>query len=313
MTSKEFWKNFNIGREVQLSGNFIYDGILVFEQMEHFHNEDEIFEFLYFISVGLERLMKANIVLIEHSEEIDQNKLEESLITHNHSDLINRIIANRNLTLGKVHNAFIQMLTKFYKTYRYDRFNLQYSSTYDKERSVFVDFLNNHYSSQTNNTEIKTSQNNERIKKFIGNIISKIVTQLYSIIKSESHRLGLYTYEVRTYSKAYKIFLEEDFTFKRERILQKEILIYLLQNNEDTGFKEHINTHLPALEFENGYENDYVKPLIDLSKCHEVLDELEAIYEDIDKVGHRIGAINAIGSDIHFIKDIEEDFNPENE
>ncbi|MPN13625.1 hypothetical protein SDC9_160947 [bioreactor metagenome] len=101
MTKEEFWKNFNIGREVQLSGNFIYDGLLIFDQMEHFSNEDEIFEFLYFVSVGLERLLKACVVLIEHSDDTDQKEFEQGLITHNHSDLLMRVEKKHQLNLGK--------------------------------------------------------------------------------------------------------------------------------------------------------------------------------------------------------------------
>lgn len=307
MTDPELWKNFSIGREVQISGNYIYDGILVFEQMEHFNNEDEIFEFLYFISVGLERLMKANIILIEHSEKVNQDKLEKSLITHNHSDLLHRILAKHSLKLGKVHNAFIQMLAKFYKTCRYDRFSLSDFRNYDKEKKILVDFLNNYSEIEVvNEPSFGITANNLKFKKFIGKVIGKIVTQLYDILRTESSRIGLFTYEIRTFSKAFKIFIEEDFTFHRERILQKEILVYLLQKKDDTGFKNHTEQYLPALEFENGSENDYSKPLMDLSKCSEFLDELEARYDDLEDVKHRFEAIEVIGnSNINFEKDME--------
>lgn len=309
MKKEEFWKNFNIGREVQLSGNFIYDGLLIFEQMESFNYEDEIFEFLYFISVGMERLMKANIILIEHDNDKDQDEFEKSLITHNHADLLIRIEKKHKLQLGKVHNEFIQILTKFYKSFRYDRFSLKNYQDSDKEKNNLIKFLNKYKGIEISNNYLNVTSNDKRIKKFIGKVIGKIINALYEILEKESHKLALYTYEIRTFSKSYKIFLEKDFTFERERILQKEILIYLLRNNEDSGFKEHIDNFLPPLEFSNGSENTYAKCLFDLSQSSEFLDELETMYDDLENKKLRLEAIDIIGSDgISFEKDLEDEF-----
>ncbi|WP_296621758.1 hypothetical protein [Marivirga sp.] len=308
MTKEEFWKNFNIGREVQLSGNFIYDGLLVFEQMEHFYNEDEIFEFFYFISVGIERLLKANVVLIEHSFDSVQSELENSLRTHNHTELKNRIEEKHNLHLGKVHNEFLQILTKFYKTTRYDRFSIYNYQHYDKEKDVLISFLKKYLAREIHTNFLNPTANDIKIKKFIGRVIGKIISSLYDILHEESHRLNIYSYEIRTFSKAYKIFLEKDFTFEREKILQKEILVYLLQNTEDSGFKEHIKKHLPPLEFLNGSENTYTKCLLDLSKCSEFLDELEARYDDLEDKKQRFAAIAVIGNDnLIFRKDMADE------
>lgn len=312
MTKEEFWKNFNIGREVQLSGNFIYDGLLVFEQMENFCNEDEIFEFLYFISVGLERLLKANIVLLEHSDNQSQDDFEKSLITHNHSELLSRIYKNKEHNFGKVHIELIQVLTKFYKSFRYDRFSLVNYRSYDKEKNVLIAYLNKHLNINISCEFLEVTPNDNRLKKFVGKTIGKIVNQIYENIRNESYRLGIYTYEIRSLSKAYKIFLEQDFTFERERILQKEILIHLLKNEEESGSKEHINEHLPPLEFDNCMENTYVKCLFDVSRCGEFLDELEARYEELGDKKHRFAAIDVIGNEyIIFEKDMDDDFDYE--
>lgn len=303
MTKEQFWKNFNIGREVQLSGNLIYDGLLVFEQMEHFYNEDEIFEFLYFISVGLERLLKANVVLIEHSEGINQQDLEESLITHNHADLVRRIETKHQLNLGKVHKEFIQLITVFYKSIRYDRFNLDNYIDYEKEKKLFVNFINKHLDVIINNDLIIVTPNDKRFKRFIGKIVGKITSSLYQILREEAYRLNLYTNEIRTYSKAYKIFLENNFTFENERILQKEILVFLIQNKDKTGFKKHIELNLPPIEFMNGSENYYAKGLFDLTKCSEYMEELEARYDELEDKKNRFAAIDVIGNENIYLED----------
>ena len=57
MTKHEAWKNFNLGQELSVSGTFIYTGLRRFHEMQVLDHTDEIFEFLYNISVGLERLL----------------------------------------------------------------------------------------------------------------------------------------------------------------------------------------------------------------------------------------------------------------
>ena len=59
--------------------------------METFYHEEEIFEFLYNLSVGIERLLKINVILIEHTDDINQEAFFESIRNHNHQGLIQRI------------------------------------------------------------------------------------------------------------------------------------------------------------------------------------------------------------------------------
>jgi len=44
-----------------ISGSFIFNGLKCFHEMDTLYYSDEIFEFLYNISVGLERLFKITI------------------------------------------------------------------------------------------------------------------------------------------------------------------------------------------------------------------------------------------------------------
>ena len=90
-TPEYFWKNFRLGTELQISGSFIYNALYFFDQMEHFCNDEEIFEFLYNTSVGLERLEKIAIILLEHDSSMDQEEFEKTLITHSHLELLDRI------------------------------------------------------------------------------------------------------------------------------------------------------------------------------------------------------------------------------
>ena len=66
MKPNEFWKNFRLGEELAISGNFIYDGLRRIHEMQRLDYDEEIFDFLYHVSVGLERLTKIAIVLCEN-------------------------------------------------------------------------------------------------------------------------------------------------------------------------------------------------------------------------------------------------------
>ena len=313
MNKEQYWKNFNLGIELQLSGNFIHDGLYLFDQLEHFYYEEDIFEFLYLISVGIERLLKIGIILIEHSENTNQEELEKSLITHNHLELITRIKKNRHLNLSVPHNDFLQLLSRFYKSFRYDRFNIKSFYESDKEKKALIKYLEKHLNIKIEVNDIFVSPNQLRYKKFIGRTIGKITEQLYTLISSEANRLNIYTYEIRSLSKSYKIFMEKDYTFEKERLLQKEILLYLLKNEYlETGFKKLVDTIEP-LEFMNGSENTYSKCLFHPMKCREFIEEMEELYETVDDKKNRSELMNVFGSDIELEEDIDEEFYEDND
>src|SRR6185312_4028016 len=127
-----FWKNFRLGTELQVSGSFIYNGLYAFDMMEHFYFEEEIFEFLYNIAQGLERLEKITVILLEHQPGMGQEEYEKSLITHNHIELLDRIKQKKQIKLGKGHIKFLQLLADFYRSMRYERYNM--SSVYSPDQ-----------------------------------------------------------------------------------------------------------------------------------------------------------------------------------
>jgi hypothetical protein len=115
MKPKEFWQNFKLGEEQEIACNFIYDALRNFHQMETISVEREIFPVLYNLSIGIERLLKVVITLVEFDEHTNHIEFEESLINHNHISLLNRLKENRQINLDKVHTELLDILTKFYK------------------------------------------------------------------------------------------------------------------------------------------------------------------------------------------------------
>jgi len=292
-TPEYFWKNFQLGTELQISGSFIYNALFFFDQMDSFNNEEEIFEFLYSLSVGIERLEKIAIILLEHDKTINQEEFEKKLITHSHSDLINRIKKNKKLILGKCHYNLLQLLSNFYKSMRYSRFNI--SSVYEpnQDASRFIEFVQSELKIEIITNMITSTANDDKIKNFIGKTVGKIVTQLYEIIKDEAGRLGTFTYELRYGSKPYKIFMCEEFTFHKENSLKKEIIVSLINVKEDYGFIKFVK-QIEPLPFDDEL-HEYIKYLINPQSNLSLTEELESIYEDkFDE--ERMSMVEVIGN-----------------
>lgn len=303
----KFWKNFRLGTELHISGSFIYNAIYSFDQIEYFYYEYDVFEFLYSLSIGLERLEKIVVILTEHNNEIDQEEFERTLITHNHVELLKRIKNKHTLNLGEQHVKLLQFISDFYRTTRYSRYNLE--SVYQKNQDLhgFVNFLKQ----ELNVTEKEGIQpmvaNSTRIKKFIGKLIGKITTEFYELVLKETGRLGIFTHEIATYSKSYKIFLAKEFTFEKERHLQKEILILLQSGKIDDGMTRFIRSINP-LSLENYSSAEYIRFLMDIRSNSDIVDEMESILEDEPMTKDRFEQVSLIGRDDLYFQEEDDEF-----
>jgi hypothetical protein len=311
MEREWLWKNFNLGKELSNSGAFIYNGLKAFDDLETFYNDDQIFEFLYNIAVGIERLLKVAVILIEYNDVTDQVAFEQSIKTHNHTELIGRIKQKYKLKLGKVHNSFLLLLGNFYKSMRYERFNLREAFNHDLEKQALKRFLLEEFDIIVEeDTSLFQTQNDYGIKKRIGKIIGKITDELYKIVDTEAHNQNIYTGEVRFNSKAYKIFLRKEFDFQKENVLWKELLIYILSISEDNEAIIDFMKQIEPLDFDSVMLQEYLMSFHDNFRRLEHLDELDALYEDLSNKNRkeRLEALEIIGSPgIYFRDDISEE------
>lgn len=294
-----FWKNFRLGTELQNSGTFIYNGMFCLDNIDYFRHEEECFEFLYNISVGIERLQKILIVLIEHENVESQEEFEKSLITHNHLELLARIKAKYDLKLGKSHNKFLALLTNFYKSVRYERFNINsvYKPSQDKEK--LVEFIMSELQVKLTERPVNVLENTEQVKNFLGRLIKKVCVSLYELIRKETSRLGIFTHEIRYNSKSFKIFMEQEFEFRNERLMQREVLLFLLKNFPDDELKKFIDGITP-LPFGQCHTNHYIESILNINKAGSAKDEMLYLYEEDRPSKERLNEILAIGSDINF-------------
>jgi len=305
-----FWKNFRLGTELQISGSFIYNGLYVFSQMEHFYFEEQIFELLYNLAVGIERLEKIAVILIEHDDKTNQEEFEKTLITHNHIELLNRIKKKHQFNLGKPHIKLLQILADFYRSDRYNRYNV--ASVYEPNREKkFVKFLATELSMEIKTEFPFVTENDDKIRRFIGKLTEKITLALYQVVQKEAQRLRIFVTEIRSESKAYKIFIAKQFNFEPERYLQRELFVHLLRSKPSRGFQEFMDS-LEPLPFDIYQTNYYIKFIMDFHHHVNLQGEIDTIAEDSPLKKDRIEQVKLIGTDYNFEDGYEDDEEFEN-
>jgi hypothetical protein len=298
MNASDLWKNFRLGEELQIAGSFIYNGLRRFHELRLLEHDDELFEFLYNLSVGLERLLKIAVALHEHTDAIDQDALEQSLITHNHLDLVARLRKHVTINFGTSHNDLLQLLGKFYKTLRYDRFSIGSVYKGKKESKAIRGLLSKHLNVELPDDSFPLSGtfNEDRYRAFIRRTVLKISRTVYEIIHDRSSALGLYTYELRHGSKAQSVFLRE-LDIADEDTLWKELLIFFMNVDPSTRYLQFLKGIKP-LEFDPALVGDYLDCFQSDASKAEVMGELETYYQQLDpkERKERLEKMAAIGA-----------------
>lgn len=305
MRRDQAWKNFDLGQELSVSGAFIYNGLRCFHGMKVFDHSDEVFEFLYNISVGLERVLKVTVVLLEHDDATDQEDFERSLITHSHLDLLHRIRQRTQINLSGPHNEFLSLLATFYRSLRYDRFRLETVHDQTKERDALCAFIEKQLDvTLESHPPLLGTVNEPRYKKYIHGIVTKIAAELFKIIKSRSTQLNLYTYELRHGSRAETVFLGGA-EIPDEEVLWKELLIFFMNTGSRSGLLDFLRS-IDPLEFDPELAIDYLECFQSDAAKAQVIDELEHLYGELDAPGERLELMRVIG-DPNVCFDVSED------
>lgn len=296
MKPEDFWQNFKLGQEVEIASNFIYDGLLNFHRIDIFE-EREIFPVLYCISIGLERLCKVAIILTEFTDGLDVKKFEDSLKTHSHTRLMDRIKKNHTINIEDRHDDFLKLLSEFYQNQRYDRFSLTNLTVESKDKDSFLKYLNDHASVDTSlDGTIIGLSNSPEIRIYLGQVVKDFVDIIFAIIKNEAQKKNLYTDEISSgYSKAAKVLLRErSIAFDIEDTARLEALIFMMSTDESTLAKTL--REIKPLDLDPALSSDYLKSLLQnhIHETQSLVDEVESNYEDDDNASERIDFLNTL-------------------
>jgi hypothetical protein len=306
MTQTQWWKNFSLGEELSIARTFIYNGLRRFYELHQLDYTDDLFDVLYHLSIGIERLMKIAIILLEHDDACDQDAFENSLMTHNHQALLARIQKHKDITFSKPENAFLHLLTNFYEHLRYDRFSLRFPLPLEKEKRELLDFLAKQLDADFKDRDsMFAHENTDQYKKFIRKIVTNISSGLYEIVERRAGELNLYTYELRHGSKAETVFLGKA-DIPAEDVLWKELLIFFMNTKETSGYLKFLR-EIEPLNFDPALASDYLDCFQENSARALVIDELEALYEDIPHRKTRLEMMRVIGAPNVYFREDDED------
>jgi len=312
MEPTEFWKNFRLGEELSISGTFIYNGLRRYHEMQKLDHADEIFDVLYCLSVGFERLLKIAVVLFEHNDTVDQANLEASLITHSHLDLLARLRRHATVRVTGPQVELLSLLGRFYKSFRYDRFIL--SSVYNgkKEQRALLGFLGKYLEgSLPGDPSLFGVPNTDRHRRFLHKHATAISTAVYGAVEGRACSLNIYTYELRYGSKACAVFLGGA-KIADEDVLWKELLVFFMNTDESSEYIDFLRSIEP-LEFDIGRVGEYLDCFRSNAAKSLVTDELEHIYGELGKdAGERLDVMDTVGSPNAFF-DMEDFFVSEEE
>lgn len=112
---------------------------------------------------------------------------------------------------------------------------------------------------------------------------------LYSIIREQAGKIGLYTYEIAADSKSMKVFLSSfDKNSLQEQIIDehiafKEFLIFLLNTTKTSGLYEFMKEIKP-LNLDIAMVQEHLSEFVHGEFPQQLIDEIEFAYseEDID-------------------------------
>lgn len=305
------WQNFSLAEEKEVACNFVYDSILGLNQMRTLGNSTEVFSFLYNLSVGIERLLKVAISLVEVDEGIDVDSFGESLKTHDHQALLNRLKRSSGLKLGAVHNALLKLLSDFYRDHRYGRFGLGSVEDFSRDKRVLHEFLNKYLKvSIQEDPPLIIAQNTEQIRRFMGKVIKRIVNEIYGVIKEASRERRVFAYELASHnSKSAKVLLGGDnLDFIDEERSLVEALIFLIhdRNSELTKFILGVK----PIELDSALGLDYLQTLVSrkVDQLADVLEQVESCYEDQSGIKDRIEKIDLLRDPLTYLGDEEDEF-----
>lgn len=294
----EWWKNFGLGHEVDISGAFIYNGIKLLDTTECLNHPDEIFEIMYNLSVGIERLLKVAIILLEHNDATEFETLEESLITHNCQDLAERLNKQTNLNLQDINKEFLALLSKFYKSHRYARYSLSSIPNISEEKTQFLEFLKKHLKLTFNiDKDFVAINNTDQIKKFVGKVVKRIIDSVFTAIRKQTSKLNIYTDELRGDSKALRVFYGERLDFIDETIKKKEILLFLI-NSKTTSKHIELIREFGSLDLDPEMFPYYVKALLNDIHLPLVGGEIDELYCDVKSINERINFLKTIDNEL---------------
>ena len=289
MLVDEIWdfKSLNMGRELEIAGEFIYDSAKEAMSIRGLNNTYEINIILYTGAVGIERLQKIYLCLVAQ-DPTDVSSMPNCLKQHNHIDLQHEVNKFSKDNVTKNAMSLLGVFAEYYNNFRYANY---YPGQPEKNlRKLFIGFFKR-LNGKFNFDEPCAAVQFEEFKRFYINELGKLAVHYYSLIHEKARELNTYTYEIDSFSKAARVFWSvQRRTLYEQMILEqnatKELLLYIYKKNRGTGVFRLLD-EMEALDFDDGSVNEYLEDLC-AGKVNDLLiDYVDDSHEDIEDIAKR--------------------------
>jgi len=297
MNSISYFKNFNMGRELEICGEFIYESAREMYALRNLYEHFNINKILYSGSVGIERLQKILLSMFLFNSEEDIKNAPDCFREHNHLALNDRIKKTvPTLDIKRNHIRLLELFQDYYNNHRYGEFRLAYSSN-DLIRTFLAFF------SKVNGREyqiyaILSPGELLSLKKQYINYIGEIGHIYFELIQKRATELGIFTTELSYTSNAYKVFV----TLEDEKLIDvihlesmaiKELIVYLSKKglNSNIGM---IMRSIKPINLDSAMINDYLVDITRLRASADLTDVVYSHYSDYESAKEKYERLNLV-------------------
>lgn len=211
-----------MANELDVAGEFIYAAIDIFNKMNNFDQVGDNF-FLYHLAVGIERVQKILLVIINDVERDEIEDFLEKIKSHNHIMLHGKIKEKVNISFSKEQNDLLNLLSEFYNAERYARFN--FFSYNFKDRDLLTEYVQKYCKNISFDYSLckKIPLNTDEVKEFFGRVIGRLCQKYYKLIEEESRNRNIYCYELRYNSAAERVFCGKNYCCLRRKFMADKL------------------------------------------------------------------------------------------
>lgn len=272
-----------MGRELEISGDFIYESAVRMNQLSYVGNHFELNAILYNGSVGIERLQK--IILCMYMTLDDLKNPKKCLREHHHTALNEEIQKYVKIDFNKNALSVLALFEKYYGEFRYAEYRLNYDE--NEMCQAFISFINKHIGIQLSLSEGNTETDNKKMKSFYINLIGEIALKYYAEIRKKADELNLFTYEMDSSSNAIKVFYRTDKSKLYDKIsienyAFKELVIFLTKTKCKTNYINYLKGVEP-LSFDKLMLPEYLRELSTYKPSDILVDAVDDMYTNIEK------------------------------
>lgn len=254
-----------LNRELDNSSTFVFEGIIKIYETQYLGDSGgNVFNFLYNLSVGFERIQKIILFLLEIKEKNNfKISFDEKYQTHNHITLHQFMNEKIDISLNENQTGLLTILADFYNDNRYGRFN--FNNDFSSEIKKFIKYISKSMGKSPKKAG-EEYNNTIEIKNFLSKQIIKLYKMYYEIIEKLSYELHIgvcdSNSESRTLDLIYGSYYNDDLNFYQKRILLlEEFILILIKLNPKEEYLDRFDC-VESLNFKDYLENYGIDDLI---------------------------------------------------